>query len=128
MGILLGWIVQRRWLTLTAFLVTLVGAFTLPRLPVPYSYLFVLPPALLLAAIIFEISGLFGFRISRRVRLAWALWMGFSGLVLMVGVVVSGSNPIILIATIAVFTAMTMPSIFFVGIRHAQGLRQDQAR
>jgi hypothetical protein len=34
MGILLGWIVQKHWLTLTAFLLLLLGFFTLlgPRL------------------------------------------------------------------------------------------------
>ena len=51
MGIFLGWIVQKRWLTLTTFLLTLVGAFTLPHLPAPYSYLFAVPPAGLLAAV-----------------------------------------------------------------------------
>jgi len=125
MGIFLGWIVQKRWLTLTTFLLTLVGAFTLPHLPAPYSYLFAVPPAGLLAAVMYEGPASFGLRISRRVRLAWALWMGFGGLVLMTGILLSDSNSWALPPSIAVFTAVVMGSVFFVRRAHARELRRD---
>lgn len=118
MGIFLGWLVQKRWLTLTAFLLTLVGAFTLPRLPVPYSYLFVVLPAALLAAVIYEGPASLGLRISQKVRLAWALWMGAGALVLMIGIVLS--NPIGFIVAVAVFAVMVMTSVFFVGREYAR--------
>jgi hypothetical protein len=128
MGIFLGWIVQKRWLTLTTFFLTFVGAFTLPRLPAPYSYLFVVPPAALLGAVIYEGPASFLLRTSQRVRVAWAIWMGLSGLVLMIGVLLLSSNVSALIATIAVFTAMVMSSVLFVGRAHARALRQDQEK
>ena len=128
MGTLLGWLVQKRWLTLTAFLLTVAGAFTLPRLPVPYSYSFVVLPAGLFAAVIYEGPASLGLRISQQLRIAWALWMGLSALVLVVGIMMSGSYSVGLIATIALFSAMIMASVLFVGRTYRRALRQDDLK
>jgi len=106
LGIFVGWIVQKRWMTITAFVLVFAGAFTLPRLPSPVSYSVLLPPVLLVMAIIYESGQLPGLSISRRLRLALALWMGFSVLVLMAGIVLAGSSSLGLIATIAATDAM----------------------
>jgi len=95
-GIFVGWIVQKRFLTLAAVILNVVAAFTLPRLPQPFSYLFVVAPALLLTAVIYEGFAWMQVRIGRQVRLAFALWMGFSVLVLETGILFSASNTTIL--------------------------------
>jgi hypothetical protein len=91
-GIFVGWIIRKRWMTIAAFALTFVGAFTLPRLPSPASYTVLLPPVILITAIIYESGSLPGLTISSRLRLALALWMGFSVLVLMAGIVFAGST------------------------------------
>src|SRR5260370_7088190 len=108
MGILLGWIVQKHWLTLTAFLLLLIGFFTLPRLPVPISYLVFLLPVLLLIALLYEGSAQFGLRLGPRLRLAWVLWMGFSTGVLLAVSVLGGSTQAWFAATVAAFTLLTI--------------------
>lgn len=128
MGALLGWLVQKRWLTLTTFLVTLVGALALPRLPLPYSYSFVVLPAGLLAAMIYEGPATLGLRVDQQLRIAWALWMGLSALVLTVGIMISGSTAIGLVAGIAVFSVMITASVLFVGRAYRRALRQDHGK
>src|SRR5579872_1036198 len=103
MGIFVGWIIQKRRLTAAAFVVTMIGAFTLPSLPPAASYTVLVPPVLLVMAIIYEGGSLPGLTLSSRLRLALALWMGFSVLVLMAGIVFAGSSSSGLVATIAVF-------------------------
>jgi hypothetical protein len=105
-GIFVGWIIQKRWMTATAFVVTVIGAFTLPRLASPFSYAVLLPPVLLVMAIIYEGGSLPGISISSKLRSALALWMGFSVLVLMAGIVFVGSSSSGLIATIAIFSVL----------------------
>lgn len=122
MGIFIGWIVQKRWMTIAAFLLMLVGAFTLPRLPSPISYSVLLPPVLLVMVIIYESGQMPGLSISRRLRLALALWMGFSVLVLMAGIVLAGSSG--LIATIAVFFVLGMAGVLTTGVLHGRQLRK----
>ena len=105
MGFLLGWIIQKRWLSLTAFVLLLGGAVILPRLPAPISYLWVLLPALLVTAVIYE--GLARLTpMSFRLRLALALWMGFSALVLTLGIVLSDSIQGLLIPALAFFSLL----------------------
>ena len=129
MGILLGWIIQKRWLTLAALALNLVAVFTLPRLPTPFSYLVVFPPALLIVAVFYEVSGLGSLlKISPRVRLSWAVWMGFCGLVLMSGIVVSGTNAVVLVATIGVFAVLAMSGSLWVAVINARHIRQEAAR
>jgi hypothetical protein len=127
-GIFVGWIIQKRWMTATAFAVTVIGAFTLPSLPSPASYTVLVPPVLLLMAIIYEGGGsLPGLTISSRLRLALALWMGFSALVLMAGIVFAGSSSSGLIATIAVFFVLAMAGVITIGVLHGRELR-DRAK
>jgi len=126
-GILLGWIVQKHWLTLAAFLLLLIGFLTLPRLPVPFSYLVFLLPVLFLMAVLYEGSAQFGLRLGPRLRLAWVLWMGFSTAVLMAGIVLGGSSEALFVASVAAFVVLTMPSIIAIGLIHGRRLREEQS-
>jgi hypothetical protein len=123
-GIFVGWIIQKRWRTITAFVLMLVGAFTLPRLPSPVSYTVLLPPVLLVMAIMYEGGSLPGLTISSRLRLALALWMGFSVLVLMAGIVFASSSSSGLIATIAIFFVLAMAGIVTIGLIHRRQVRE----
>ncbi len=123
MGIFVGWIVRKRWMTIAAFTLTFVGAFTLPRLPSPASYTVLLPPVILITVIIYEGGSSPGLAISSRLRLALALWMGFSTLVLMAGIVFAGSSSSGLIVTIAVFFVLAMVGVITIGILHRRQLR-----
>jgi hypothetical protein len=123
-GIFVGWAIQKRWMTITAFVLMFVGVFTLPRLPSPVSYTVLVPPVLLVMAIIYEGGSLSGLTISSRLRLALALWMGFSVLVLMAGIVFAGSSSMGLIATIAIFFVLAMAGVLTMGILHGRQLRQ----
>jgi hypothetical protein len=126
-GILVGWIIQKRWLTMVAFFVLFVGSFTLTRLPAPFSYLVVLLPALFLMAVLYEGTAHLGLRLTSRVRLAWAVWMGFSAAVLMAGFVLGGSSQIWFVGSVTAFVLLTMPSIIVVGQIHRRKLREEQS-
>ena len=108
-------------MTITAFVLMLVGAFTLPRLPSPVSYAALVPPVLLVMAMIYEGVSLSGLALSSRLRLALALWMGFSVIVLMAGIALAGSSG--LIATIAIFFVLDMAGVLTIGILHGRQLR-----
>lgn len=123
MGIVVGWIIQKRWMTVTAFVLTFVGALTLPRLVSPFSYAVLLPPVLFVMASIYETGSLPGLAISSRLRLAFAMWMGFSVLVLMAGIVFVGSSSSGLIATIAVFSVLAMAGLLTIGVLHGRQVR-----
>ena len=125
MGILLGWIIQKRRLTLAAFLLLVIGSLILPRLPSPLSYSALISPGVFLAALLYENSAQFGLRIDQRVRLAWSVWMGLSALVLMTGIVLGGSNQVWFFATIAVFLLLTLPSIIAVGLLHRRRVNEE---
>lgn len=122
-GIFVGWIIRKRLKTFAAFALTLVGAFTLPRLPSPASYTVLLPLVVLVTAIIYEGGSLPGLTISSRLRLALAMWMGFSTLVLMAGIVFASSSSSGLIVTIAVFLVLAMAGVLTIGILHRRQLR-----
>ena len=111
MGIFLGWIVQRRWLTLGAFLLCVVGVLTLPRLPAPLSSLWVLLPGVLLSAVIYEGGAVLGLKVSQGLRLTFALWMGFSALLLLVGIVLAGSSTTLFAAAVAAFVVLAMSGV-----------------
>jgi len=106
-GFFLGWIIQKRWLTIASFLLLPAGAIILPRLPAPISYLWVLYPALLVTAGVYEgparLTGM-----SSRLRLALALWMGFCTLVVTLGIVLSDSIPGLLIPAVASFAVLAL--------------------
>ena len=123
MGILIGLIIRKRWMTITALALTFVGAFTLPRLPSPVSYTVLLPPVLLTMAIIYEGGSLPGLTISSRLRLALTLWTGFSVLVLTAGIVFAGSSSLGLIATIAIFVVLAVAGVLTIGLLHSRQLR-----
>jgi hypothetical protein len=125
-GVFLGWIIQKRGMTISAFLLTLVGAFTLPRLPSPLSYTVLLPPVLLVMAIMYEGGSLPGLGIGRRLRLALALWMGLSVLVLMAGIVFASSSSSGLIGTIAIFFVLAMAGVLTIGVLHGRQLRDAE--
>jgi hypothetical protein len=122
-GVFLGWIIRKRWMTIAAFALTFIGAFTLPRLPSPASYTVLLPPVILVMAIIYEGSSLPRLTISSPLRLALALWMGFSVLVLMAGIVFASSSSAGLIATIAIFSVLAMAGVLTIGVLHRRQLR-----
>jgi hypothetical protein len=123
-GIFVGWIIQKRWRTITASVLMLVGVFTLPRLPSPVSYTVLLLPVLLVMAIMYEGGSLAGLTISSRLRLAFALWMGFSVLVLMAGIVFASSSSSGLIATIAIFVVLAMAGVVAIGLLHRRQVRE----
>lgn len=123
MGVFLGWIIRKRWMTIAAFALTFIGAFTLPRLPSPASYTVLLPPVILVMAIIYEGNSLPRLTISSPLRLALALWMGFSVLVLMAGIVFASSSSAGLIATIAIFSVLAMAGVLTIGVLHRRQLR-----
>jgi len=125
-GIFVGWIIQKRWMTITAFVVTLVGVFTLPRLASPFSYAVLVPPVLLAMAIIYEGGSLPGLRISRKLRLALTLWIGFGVLVLMAGIVFAGSNSWLSIAAIAIASVLMSAGIITIAVIHRRQANQAQ--
>jgi hypothetical protein len=124
-GILLGWIIQKRWLTLIAFVLAVVAVFAFSGFSAPLRYMGLVAAVLLFVAVIYEGSDRFGLKIGKRLRLAWAAWMGFSMAALMVGIALGGSNQAMLVASVALFVLLVMPSIVFMRIVHARGLREE---
>ena len=127
MGIFVGWIVQRRWLTLGAFLLCVIGVLTLPRLPAPLSSLWLLLPGLLLSAVIYEGGAGFGLKVSQRLRLTLALWMGFSVLVFLVGIVLAGSNTTLFVVAVAAFVVLALSGIVTMVVVVARQARRDNS-
>jgi hypothetical protein len=125
-GIFVGWIIQKRWMTITAFVVTFVGVFTLPRLPSPFSYAVLVPPVLLAMATIYEGGSLPGLSISRQLRLALTLWIGFGVLVLMAGIAFAGPNSSLSIAAIAIASALMSAGVITIAVIHRRQARQVQ--
>jgi len=126
MGIFVGWIIQKRWLTLMAFLLCIVGVFVFSGFPAPLRYLGLLFAVLLVMAVIYEGSTRFGLRIGSRLRLAWTLWMGLSTLVLIGGIVLAGSSPALFIAVVGAFSVLAMAGIIAVAVIHSRQLRDEQ--
>jgi hypothetical protein len=124
-GLFFGWILQKRWMTISAFVLMLAAAFTLPGLPSPVSYAVLIPPVLLVMAIIYEGGSLPGLTISSRLRLTLALWLGFSVLVLMAGIVFAGSSSSGLIATISIFAVMAMAGVLTISVIRSRQLRDS---
>ena len=125
MGILLGWIIQKRWLTLIAFVLFVAAVFAFSGFSAPVRYMSLVAAVLLFMAVIYEGSDRFGLKIGKRLRLAWAAWMAFSMAVLLAGATLGGSNQTMLVATVAIVLLLVMPSIIFMRVVHARGLRED---
>jgi hypothetical protein len=125
-GIFLSWIIQKRWMTITAFVLTVVGALTLPRLPSPLSFTVLVPPVLLAMATVYEGGSLPGLSISRQLRLALTLWIGFGVLVLLAGIVFAGSNSSLSIAAIAIASVLMSAGVISIAVIHRRQLRQAQ--
>jgi hypothetical protein len=123
-GILLGWIIQKRWLTLVGFGL-FVGA-VLASVSAPVKYLSLVAAVLLFMAVIYEGSGRLGMKIGKRLRLAWASWMAFSMAVLLAGAVLGGSNPTTLVISLAAFLLLVTPGLIFMRVVHARGLRDER--
>ena len=127
MGILVGWIVQRRWLTLAAVLLWLIGVFTLPWLPAPFSYLVLFLPVLFFMALIYEGSARFGLRLSPRLRTIWALWIGLSMAGLMAAILFGDSSQGLFIASVAVFAVLAMTGTITMALIHGRRVRAEQS-
>jgi hypothetical protein len=125
-GIFLSWIIQKRWMTITAFVLTVVGVLTLPRLPSPLSFTVLVPPVLLAMATVYEGGSLPGLSISRQLRLALTLWIGFGVLVLLAGIVFAGSNSSLSIAAIAIASVLMSAGVISIAVIHRRQLRQAQ--
>lgn len=103
-GILLGWIVQKRWLTLVAVFLCLLGLVVIPHLPAPLNVVWVVLPGILFAAISYEGSGfLLGPSLYVRTRLLYAICAGTAVLLLAVGVAFADSNPRVLLVAFVGF-------------------------
>jgi len=125
-GIFLGWIIQKRWMTMTAFALTFIGVFTLPRLPSPFNFTVLVPPVLLAMVIVYEGGSLPGLGISRQLRLALTLWIGFGVLVLLAGIVFAGSNSSLSIAAIAIASVLMSAGVITIAVIHRRQARQAQ--
>ncbi len=126
MGIFLGWIIQKRWMTMTAFVLTFAGVFTLPRLPSPFNFTVLVPPVLLAMATMYEGGSLPGLGISRQLRWALMLWIGLGVLVLLAGIVFAGSNSSLSIAAIAIACVLMSAGVITIAVIHRRQVRQAQ--
>jgi hypothetical protein len=77
-------------------------------------------------AIIYEGGSLPGLPISSRLRLALALWMGLSVLVLMAGIVFASSSSSGLIATIAIFFVLAMAGVLTIGVLNGRDVAKTR--
>ena len=127
MGIFLAWIVQKRWLTLCAFLLNVVALFTVTRLPKPFSYLVVITPVIFIVALLYEIGPGLGLKMTQRLRLTLAFGMGLAVGLLMVGIVLSDSNPAVFIFSLGVFVVLAMSIVLGVGIAYGRQLRRERS-
>src|SRR5438552_15789276 len=103
-------------MTMTAFVLTFIGVFTLPRLRSPFNFAVLLPPVLLAMAIVYEGGSLPGLGISRQLRLALTLWIGFGVIVLFAGLVLVGSNSSFSLAAIAVASVLVSECVISLAV------------
>jgi hypothetical protein len=125
-GILLGWIIQKRWLTPIAFGLFVGAVFALSGFSAPVKYLSLGAAVLLFMAVIYEGSDRLGLKIGKRLRLAWAAWMAFSMAVLLAGAILGGSNQTMLVVSLAAFLLLVTPSLIFLRVVHTRGLREER--
>jgi len=111
---------------MTAFALTFIGVFTLPRLPSPFNFTVLVPPVLLAMVIVYEGGSLPGLGISRQLRLALTLWIGFGVIVLLAGIVLAGSNSSLSVAAIAVASVLMSAGVITIAVIHRRHVRQAQ--
>ena len=111
---------------MTAFALTFIGVFTLPRLPSPFNFTVLAPPVLLAMVIVYEGGSLPGLGISRQLRLALTLWIGFGVIVLLAGIVLAGSNSSLSVAAIAVASVLMSAGVITIAVIHRRQVRQAQ--
>jgi len=111
---------------MTAFALTFIGVFTLPRLPSPFNFTVLVPPVLLAMVIVYEGGSLPGLGISRQLRLALTLWIGFGVIVLLAGIVLAGSNSSLSVAAIAVASVLMSAGVITIAVIHRRQVRQAQ--
>jgi hypothetical protein len=123
-GILLGWIVRRRWLTLGAVVLCVIGLVAIPRLPVPTRTIWVVLPAVLFAAITYEGAGtLLGVTLFPRLRLWCALCEGAAVLALAVGITFSDSDLPGLLGAVVVFVVLYVAGLIPLAVSYRRQVR-----
>jgi hypothetical protein len=125
-GILLGWIVQKRWLTLGAVLLCVVGLIAIPHLPAPLTAVWVALPGILFAAITYEGAGaLLGNALYVRARLFYALCEGAAALVLGLGITFADSNPQLLVGAFVVSVALFVAGLLPLAVKYRRLVRRN---
>jgi len=124
-GIILGWVVQRRWLTLAAVLLCVIGLVAIPNLPAPMRTIWVVLPGILFGAITYEGAGtLLGPSLYTRARLFFAAAVGMAATVLAVGITFADSNPHVLVGAIGVFFVLWVAGLLPLAVKHRTLVRR----
>lgn len=76
---------------------------------------------------IYEGGAALGLKVSRRIRLTFALWMGFSALVLLVGIVLAGSNTTLFVVAVAAFVVLAMSGVVAMVVVVARQARLEKS-
>jgi hypothetical protein len=127
-GLFLGWIVQKRWLTLGAVLLCVIGLVVIPYLPVPLNTIWVVLPGILFAAITYEGGGtLLGKALLPRARLLYAATTGMAVLVLAVGVTFADANPRVLLGAVVIFIALWIAGLLPLAVKYRSLVRNRKA-
>src|SRR5487761_1165949 len=113
--------VRRRWLTATAGILLTVGLLVSPFLPAEFAGVWLLLPAPVVAAGIYE-SSIPGQR--QKLDLAWALWMGFCVLILGSGLMLAGSKPSLFIAAVVACCVLSLGGVFLLRAVAVRGPRE----
>jgi hypothetical protein len=125
-GILLGWIVQKRWLTLGAVLLCVVGLIAIPHLPATLRAVWVVLPGILFAAITYDGAGtLLGKELYVRARLFYALCEGAAALVLGLGITFADSNPQLLIGAVVVSVVLFVAGLLPLAVKYRRLVRRN---
>jgi len=125
-GILLGWIVQKRWLTLGAVLLCVVGLIAIPHLPAPITAVWVVFPGILFAAITYEGAGTFlGKTLYVRARLFYALCEAAAALVLGLGITFADANPQVLVGAVVVFVVLFVAGLLPLAVKYRRLVRRN---
>jgi hypothetical protein len=127
-GIFVGWIVQKRWFTIAAVFLLVVGLVAIPHLPPPINALWVLLPAALLTAAIYEWTAFVGPGLGPRTRLAGALCMGLGAMVFAAGIVFWKSNPAVFWAGGAAFLLLEMIGLIWMAATNRNYVLRERLR
>jgi hypothetical protein len=126
MGTVLSWIVEKRWFTLGAVLLCVIGLIAIPHLPAPISAIWVVLPGILFAAITYEGAGtLLGKTLYTRARLFYAMCEGAAVLVLAVGIAFDDSNLQVLLGTSVVFVVLFVAGLLPLAVKYRRLVRRN---